>query len=180
MPDALSCNEQLLAVAGEPGPYRLHQLVYEKFARDGKRSFIYTPLRLPSTLAVLVRGAIEGVPVVPPAAGQQRDFTLRALVTVKSREDNRRRPLERGKAAERLAWLARRAEASGFEILSADVEVQRLTFDRPERIAWLDVSEFSGQLRVTDAARFGAALLGGIGKGRAFGFGMLVLYGGEE
>lgn len=172
-------REQLIAVAGAPTLYELHQLVYARFAQGGERSFLYAPLQLPATLAVLVRGPFDGQPVPVPAPGGEATFSLRALVTVKSREDNRRRPLGRDKTDERLAWLARRGSEHGFEVVHAEVSVERRPFDKPGRAAWLDVSEFSGRLRVTDAARFGAALDRGIGKGRSFGFGMLVLYGGD-
>jgi CRISPR-associated protein Cas6/Cse3/CasE subtype I-E len=173
-------REQLIAVAGAPSLYQLHQLVYARFAQGGRRDFLYAPLQLPHTLAVLVRGPFDGQALPSLAAGDEAAFSLRALVTVKSREDNRRRPLGRGRTAERLAWLARRGGEHGFEVLQADVTVERRPFDKPGRTAWLDVSEFNGRLRVTDAEKFAAALDGGIGKGRAFGFGMLVLYGGDE
>lgn len=169
-------NETLIAIEGRPSPYRLHRLVYERFAPNGKRSFLYCPVERPAGLAVLVRGDVPGQPVEIPALGAEREFMLRASVTVKTREDGKRRPLAAGKHDERLAWLGRRGADYGFDVVSATVSVEREPFDKPGLDAWHDVSLFNGCLRVADETRFARALTNGVGRGRAFGFGLLILF----
>ncbi len=112
--------------------------------------------------------------------------------------------------AEWLAWLARKGEAAGFELLSveanADLGAGQQRRERIEDIFGFSPEGepaaripdarsnpipkvhggrresgrltfgavlFEGRLRVTDADRFRAALAGGIGPAKAYGFGLL-------
>jgi CRISPR system Cascade subunit CasE len=72
----------------------------------------------------------------------------------------------------RLAWLARHAAKAGFQV--GDVRVLELPV-RSSRGRGLTLAgaSFEGNLRVTDADAFRAALADGIGPGKAFGFGLL-------
>jgi len=84
-----------------------------------------------------------------------------------------RRELEQG---EGRAWLEKRADAAGFELLDVAVEGHQLVDmprkGRPIRIATL---EYSGLLAITDLDRFSRALADGIGPSKAFGCGMLLI-----
>ena len=80
---------------------------------------------------------------------------------------------------ERLRWLRRKGEQNGFEI----VEVQELEQskvqgrhgqDRGGSMYW-DVLHYQGVLRITDAERFRTAVETGIGPGKVYGLGMLML-----
>ena len=91
--------------------------------------------------------------------------------------------------SEQLAWLGRKGEEHGFRLLatelSADVPAVQAAAQGTERgrrpsrngVAAMPLCFgavlFSGRLEVTDAERFQAALAGGIGSGKAFGFGLL-------
>lgn len=136
-------------------------------------------------------------------AGQVLRFRLRANMTVKqdgrrrvlhgeSEEDTRHK---------QLAWLTRKGEQHGFVLVpvpggtdwfdpfgkeepavpSYDVRLVPLPVREgikpgvggaPMTLAHTGV-ECDGVLRVTDAALFAAAIAGGIGPAKAFGFGML-------
>ncbi len=128
-------------------------------------------------------------------------FRLRANPTrkidTKSGADGRRRHgrrVELRTEADRLAWLERKAEASGFELVSVRVstsvpdvttipqgKVVRTSgychCDTPEgRISHtltLAPVLFEGHLRVVEAERFRRALETGIGPGKAYGMGLL-------
>lgn len=88
---------------------------------------------------------------------------------------------------EQIEWLRRQAERNGFELLSSPknpdhplVEAVpegpvRFRKSRTDRAVTLQSVNFRGFLRVTDAGRFRAALAEGIGRGRAYGFGLLQL-----
>jgi CRISPR system Cascade subunit CasE len=92
------------------------------------------------------------------------------------------------KEEQRLDWLARKADAAGFalrRVQSSDGAVPAVDV-RPEdnQRGWRDAGErtdrlqfgsvlFEGELSVSDAERFRAALTSGIGSGKAYGFGLL-------
>ena len=84
-----------------------------------------------------------------------------------------------------LAWLAQRAERCGFELLHAAVESPqgpRVSVSPAGRVSGrreaghrltFGAVVFEGLGRVADPARFREALAGGIGPGKAYGFGLL-------
>lgn len=81
--------------------------------------------------------------------------------------------------AELLAWLARRADAAGFAVEEAEPGpvVSRRVARGPrsgERAMTFHEVEFTGALRVADPAAFAHAVASGVGRGRAFGYGLLM------
>lgn len=128
--------------------------------------------------------------------GAELRFRLRAnptrCIDSKSGPDGERR---RGKRvplrneASREAWLRRKAEAGGFVVRelrstredeagsgSLDaLQVERgiVRGKRAEGLVTLEGVVFEGALRVSDPGRFREAMLDGIGRGRAYGFGLL-------
>ena len=92
-------------------------------------------------------------------------------------ENNRRRVLRRRE--DRLAWLARKAEQNGFELIEVEeARGEKLSAahaeDRGGRL-YLDLYRYSGFLRIRDLSKFRSALRSGIGPGKAYGLGMLLL-----
>ncbi len=80
---------------------------------------------------------------------------------------------------ERLRWLERTAERNGFRILRAEEaqdEKKRASHGK-ERGGnlYLDAYRYTGVLEITDEAAFRAAVRAGIGPGKAYGLGMLLL-----
>ncbi|MFW5421016.1 type I-E CRISPR-associated protein Cas6/Cse3/CasE [Nocardiopsis sp. CNT-189] len=83
------------------------------------------------------------------------------------------RPLT-GAAAD--AWWEGKAEQSGFNLLSASSTRLRENDDsKGERRVRLPAVRFDGLARVHDADAVRAAVLNGVGRGKAFGSGMLSL-----
>ena len=80
---------------------------------------------------------------------------------------------------ERLAWLARKAEQNGFSLLDAqEYPGEKLCASHPAERGgrlFLDSYRYSGVLRITDPALFRNAVKNGIGPGKAYGLGMLLL-----
>ena len=75
-------------------------------------------------------------------------------------------------------WLTRQAEKNGF-ILSSDqfdtIRSEWRTFrNKSNNVSILQVT-FEGLLTVSDAAKFQDSLLGGIGRGKAYGMGLLTV-----
>ena len=80
------------------------------------------------------------------------------------------------------AWLGRAGARGGFAVDAAEAgpavarQVVRTLAGRPEgRPMTLHEVEFSGVLRVTDATAFAETRAAGLGRGRSFGFGLLLL-----
>ena len=113
--------------------------------------------------------------------GQVQSFDLLAWPSKKvpdgDAKNSRRRVLRT--EAERLAWLARKAEQNGFEMLNvrefeSAQQPGRHSEEHGGRL-YVDSYHYQGKLLVTDAARFRAAVRSGIGPGKAYGLGMLLL-----
>lgn len=135
------------------------------------------------------------------AAGQVRTFRLRANATKWTEESKRPDPTPHRVALvlphEQLAWLARQGERGGFaphtvEVLGRDPDggevlvtlvadvrvtsdpwVQGHSWARTAPDLTLGAVRYEGRLRITDADRFRATLRDGVGRGKAFGFGLL-------
>jgi CRISPR system Cascade subunit CasE len=72
-------------------------------------------------------------------------------------------------------WLQRRAEAFGFDIAELErCDYEVMEFVREGQPIRLSTINFAGRLRVTDPERFRAALLQGVGHGKAWGCGLLL------
>lgn len=84
-------------------------------------------------------------------------------------------------------WLCRRAESHGFSVMYTDenetrcsftiTKSRRLSFDKGSdgrNVKLLSVT-YEGELTVTDAVKFKALLCDGIGRGKAYGQGMMTV-----
>jgi CRISPR system Cascade subunit CasE len=78
------------------------------------------------------------------------------------------------KPDEQLAWLLRKGEAHGFQVVSAVPNQQAAMKDRQRLLEFLGV-QFDGLLTVIDPARLSDAVSNGIGSAKAFGCGLLSL-----
>ena len=92
-------------------------------------------------------------------------------------KNSRRRVLR--EESERLAWLARKAEQNGFvpinvRELEAAQQLGRHDEKQGGRL-YVDSYHYQGTLRITDAVKFRYAVRKGIGPGKAYGLGMLLL-----
>lgn len=82
---------------------------------------------------------------------------------------------------ERMEWLRRKAENSGFRLLSVQENPgAKITARHPAGMGGellIDPYCYTGRLLVTDAELFRRAVREGIGPGKAYGLGMLILAG---
>ena len=80
---------------------------------------------------------------------------------------------------ERCTWLTRKGEQNGFRLLSCqELEGSQLTGRHvPARGGrmYLDQYHYQGTLQITDAVQFQNAVREGIGPGKSYGLGMLLL-----
>jgi CRISPR system Cascade subunit CasE len=115
--------------------------------------------------------------------GQRLYFRLRANPTVKRKFPGESASKRVGlyKEEEQQAWLARKAEQGGFQILSSQATAEGKVGGQIHRSTGeshnlnLLAVRFEGLLQVTDPERFRQSLQGGIGSGKGLGFGLLSL-----
>lgn len=75
----------------------------------------------------------------------------------------------------RHEWLNRQGAANGFEVLTVHCSASMPLIKDETRSFRVDSTCFTGVLKVTDPDRFKECLLMGLGKARAFGFGLLII-----
>ncbi len=132
------------------------------------------------------------------SVGSVRAFRLRANPTrridTKSGEDGKRRNGRRvllTTEEAQVAWLRRKAQEGGFELLgtSLDAEVSDVLAieerplvgrrskdgDTTPKAITIKPVLFEGRLRITNVERFREVLTAGLGPGKAYGFGLLSL-----
>lgn len=121
--------------------------------------------------ATLIFSMIARTEFTPPAAGTYRQFQLRANPTV-ARQGKRYNIVGEGHL---LHWLQRQGEQGGFIVHDAFVDRGLSHMGKNPKGIALVAHNFSGVLEVVDADRFGRTLTAGIGRGKGFGLGLLVL-----
>lgn len=130
------------------------------------------------------------------AIGQEWGFRLRANPVKSMHQPGRRgKTVPHVTVKQQIKWLAEKAQRNGFEIRSSatadtgdqqllDVQVTHradVAFNKTDgtgtdrRRVTLRQAQFDGILRVTDAQRLREAMTNGIGRGKAYGCGLLTL-----
>ena len=98
-------------------------------------------------------------------------------VSMDGQKNSRRRILR--EPSERQAWLERKAEQSGFAICQVIEQEQiHVSGKHPADqggIMHHDAYRYQGVLQITDSEAFRRSLQKGIGSGKAYGFGMMLL-----
>jgi hypothetical protein len=178
MSGTVVARDVLLRLAEGADRYAVHAALDERWGRRGEIGFLWCLGRVQDGPAARVRlppdhpDGTAGLPVTAPPEGATLQFRLNANITHKIGTTGKRASWPLQETAPRLRWLERRAEASGFSVQDVAAETGR-AFIRKGKGFWIDDTRFTGVLRVTDAARFAAALVGGVGQRSAFGFGLL-------
>ena len=169
--------------------YDWHQAVWKSFPRqDGEtRDYLMRIDHQPGGLRCLILS--PRIPVRPgwcqpeywqtkpiPDAFLSFDryaFQVRANPVKKDNKTKRLIPLL--SIEDQIRWMERKAALSGFRIQVPGVQVLRAQPHVLKDKTYLYSVDFTGILNVTDREKFKQAVAQGIGKGKAFGFGMLVL-----
>lgn len=162
--------------------------------RRSGRLLLYVQSHIKPDWSILSKGYLADMGMENPAVkeidpayakigeGRRLRFRLRANPTRKidtksgpdgQRNNGRRVPLHGPEA--QVAWLARQGTRCGFELVRATIAsagaAERIHGHASGRT--FQGVMFEGQLVVRDPARFRASLVGGIGPGKAYGFGLL-------
>ncbi|QIM15751.1 type I-E CRISPR-associated protein Cas6/Cse3/CasE [Leucobacter insecticola] len=122
--------------------------------------------------------------------GQQYGFRVTANpVHTVTGKNGQKRKLAHVTVAQQAKWLADRADLLGVRFLRGDGEAlegeateailvsnrETLRFHRGEQRVTLARAQFDGLLEVSDVSKLQTALVAGIGRGKAYGCGLLTL-----
>ncbi|MDT0260060.1 type I-E CRISPR-associated protein Cas6/Cse3/CasE [Jatrophihabitans lederbergiae] len=115
--------------------------------------------------------------------GQRWAFRLRANPTHTVTENGRKRVFGHVTATQKLDWLLRRTESLGIAIPASsagepDVLLSgfdQRVFQREGSKVTLALAGYEGNIEVTDPERLRIALTAGIGRGKAYGCGLMTL-----
>ena len=154
--------------------YDVHRLVYALCARSAERRFVFTPTPVAGTTHwVLVRSFDVQTRF---SEGQVFDLHLRAVPTVKHAGRRRSIGAARDKDPLRRRWLHARARERGFELLAEPaMHVERVRLEQARTPFAFNACTYRAPVRVTEPAAFHRAYARGIGQGRAWGCGMVLL-----
>lgn len=101
------------------------------------------------------------------------DDTYRFQLTASNvKRDNRTRKIMPVHAED---WLRARAARNGFRVGDLDVHTAKIRGGQNNKTVLLSAAHYTGTLTVTDPAAFGNAMRAGIGRGKAYGCGLLTL-----
>jgi CRISPR system Cascade subunit CasE len=129
-----------------------------------------------------LRFSLRANATVSPSRGQgerglPQDVVMHALHGLDGPTRSQKRALVVVEAGRR--WLQRQGERCGFAVASPeDIGVtghRVLTLARAGRPARLGVLDFEGVLEVTDPDRLVEAIVAGLGRGKAFGNGLMLI-----
>lgn len=115
------------------------------------------------------------------AAGQAWAFRLRANPTHRATVGGRKRIMAHATVGHQMEWLRSKADSLGVDLGSKESPTFQLTerevldFRRGEGRVTLGVARFDGLLTVVDASALRSALVAGIGRGKAYGCGLMTL-----
>ena len=184
--------------------YRAHQVIWQFFGdhRNRGRDFLYrfdlvrgepffTALstRPPRNLAGIWKSKTVPVETSTLSTGTRLSFALRAHPTICRTMANR----NRGKRVDLIlafrqcntvdlketctAWLQKKAERNGFELVGDTLRVRgwrREAFIRKARKVTIGIVDFFGELTVVDSMAMLNAITSGIGHAKGFGCGLLL------
>lgn len=153
------------------GAYDSHRLL-EGLTSGGRALYVDMGDHLIVRSDVQIAPDLRPVPKV--SLGDIRAFELRASCGVKVKGQHRYYPLKDWRA--RHDWLRRRSADYGFEVLTINVTARRIKIQKTDRQFWIDSSDFTGILKVTDEDALQNVLrMGFPGPARAFGHGLLII-----
>ncbi|XDD51049.1 type I-E CRISPR-associated protein Cas6/Cse3/CasE [Leptospira sp. WS92.C1] len=113
--------------------------------------------------------------------GKEKLEELKKGITKEQREKLKSKKVGVYKEADQLEWISKRGLENGFKILNVSIETKedaravKTKQGENHEIPKIHSVTFSGILKITEPEKFKTAYTKGIGPGKAFGCGMLLL-----
>jgi CRISPR system Cascade subunit CasE len=186
----LELNRSDIKSLGIHDAYGLHKTVYSLFPKDeGKtRPFLYYETRgKGDKKRVMILSTKEpeqpsfgdlNLKHIPEDFLMKSTYGFRVRMNPVVRKTGNPKPVPIKGREELFQWFYRRAPDFGFEVLDKTLEVEDIGVQqiyKGNKLITHGKATFSGVLRVIDRERFVESFRNGIGRGKAFGFGLLQL-----
>lgn len=183
----VDCQKMHRLVSGLFQTARKDANVLYRLRIEPGRTAVYLYSDMPVNRAALIPGMVFGGErdlsdwLKALENGQVWRFDLLAApmkkVAAEGQKNSRRRILR--EPSERLAWLNRKAEQAGFAILGAEEKegihvIGTHSEEQGGRMHW-DGYRYDGVLQIRQKELFQRAMRTGIGAGKAYGMGMMLL-----
>lgn len=180
------CQKMHQLIAGLFAAERKEQnLLYRMRIADGRiQIYLYSaepPTQLPSGMAIVGQRDLSSW-LQEMEEKQLWGFDLLTMPSKKVYQSERGKNSQRRVLRlpeERVQWLQRKAEQNGFMMMQVQELEQSCDFGRhrPERggAMYWNHYHYQGTLQIINAEKFRKALSTGIGPGKAYGLGMLLL-----
>lgn len=168
--------------------YTVHKLIYSLFPKedDKERDFLFADkggdfyekryLILSKTEPAQSEfGSLERRQI-PEAFLARNHYAFEVLVNPVKRDSRTGKIIPVKGRAELARWFTEKSPSYGFEILPDSLVVSDtdvLKFSKKGQDVVLGKAKFTGKLKVTDRQLFIKSFESGIGRGKAFGFGLL-------
>jgi len=172
--------ETAVMFPGNLGPSELHRQIYDQYIEKGNdRNFAFGAVSSGENTVAFMRGQAQYLPdgarqIPEPRHGDKFNFSIRCICSLSSggkkvffrRDDNDGRD----------KWFHKRAGTSGFIVHKLhEVETVSVSIEDPKRNQKMPVTTFQGQLEINEPNAFMNMLASGIGRGRTWGFGFIIL-----
>lgn len=153
-------------------PYALHEQVTAFMNRGGKRDFIFGLVDPVQGVVVIRHDGEGGVAVDDVSVGCRYAFHLIASPVKRVKGKNKWFLYD---GDERKEWLAERGKRNGFTLLDVKSSYKKMNCEKPGRNFDILRADFVGVLECTNKDLLAQALWSGIGRGKAFGMGLMRL-----
>jgi CRISPR system Cascade subunit CasE len=168
--------------------YTVHKLIYSLFPTDGEETrrflFVYKGGSFSEKRILILShgkpldpkyGSIESKEI--PALFLEQDYYGFEVQMNPVRRDSKTGKIIPVKGKEELVtWFTEKAPSFGFSVMPGSLSVGNtdvLQFEKDGKQVILGKAVFTGRLHVTDRQLFIHSFENGLGKGKAFGFGLL-------
>lgn len=179
-------REAIIRLPPDIDAYRLHQATHERFSEPGQsRNFIYSRIATPDNKpAMIIRGHLTRAdlpaesmrPATPPNTGDRFRFLLSANLMKRNRTGSQHQvPLSADFDEYRKNWIIRAGERSGFVTTDVTFTTSTIQIQKPNGQFRLIVTNYAGNIEITDKEKFTRPFLTGIGDGRTWGCGTFIL-----
>jgi hypothetical protein len=147
--------------------------------KGGDRHFVFGSVYSEDSTIAFMRGQAQHLPdgalqISEVNVGDEFNFTIRCICSLSS--GGKKVFFTRNDIEGRNKWFHKRAGTSGFTVKELhEVETVSVTIEDSKRKQRLPVTTYQGMLEVNDSTAFENMLAKGIGRGRTWGFGFIIL-----
>lgn len=168
--------------------YSIHKIIYSLFPRElnktrdflfldqGGNSFYHKILIISRRLPKQAEYGNLTIQEIPDVFFNNDYYAFEVKVNVVKKDFYSRKTIPIKNKADLIDWFYKKSSFYGFEILQNSLDVREICaqqFQKGDQKITHNSATFIGKLKVLDKDKFKSSFENGIGKGKAFGFGLL-------